>query len=643
MEKHLPVSAEDMKRRRWPELDFALITGDAYVDHPSFGASVISRLLESRGYRIGIIAQPDWRSAEDFRKLGRPRLAFLITAGNLDSMVNHFSVSKHRRKRDVYSPGGATGRRPDRAVLVYASCARSAFKGVPIILGGLEASLRRFSHYDYWSDKIRRSVLADSKAELIVYGMGERQVIELADLLERGTPVSEIRSVRGTVYRASSHRHLEASDFVMLPSFDEIREDRTSYARAFMAQYHNTDPISGKTLVEPSGDGFMVQNPPALPLFQEEMDEVYELPYTCTAHPDYNAAGGVPALEEVQFSLVSSRGCFGNCSFCALTYHQGRIVQSRSHRSLLEEAKRMTLRVGFKGYIHDVGGPTANFRHPPCSVQLSRGSCTDRQCLYPKPCRNLSVDHSDYLGLLRKLRGIPRVKKVFIRSGIRHDYLMADADDSFLRELCRYHVSGQLKVAPEHVSPKVLALMGKPSAQVFESFSHRYEEINRKLKKKQYLVPYLISSHPGSDLVAAVELAEYLRDRGFIPEQVQDFYPTPGTLSTCMFWTGLDPRTMKPVFVARGLHEKALQRALIHFRNPKNASLVLEALRGANREDLIGYSKKCLIRPQADADPALRRHRQRPRVPIRSGTTPEKPDGGSRQRTSRRSSKSSLP
>ncbi|HUV09248.1 MAG TPA: YgiQ family radical SAM protein, partial [Spirochaetia bacterium] len=391
MEQHLPVSTGDMKRRRWAELDFVLITGDAYVDHPSFGASVISRILESRGYRIGIIAQPDWRSSEDFRKLGRPRLAFLITAGNLDSMVNHFSVSKHRRKRDVYSPGGATGRRPDRAALVYASCARSAFKGVPVILGGLEASLRRLSHYDYWSDKIRRSVLADSKADLIVYGMGERQVIELADLLERGTPVSEIRSVRGTVYHASSLRHLEGSDFVMLPSFDKIREDRTSYARGFMAQYHNTDPISGKTLVEPSGDGFIVQNPPALPLSQEEMDEVYDLPYTCAAHPDYNSVGGVPALEEVQFSLLSSRGCFGNCSFCALAYHQGRVVQSRSHGSLLEEAKRMTLRAGFKGYIHDVGGPTANFRHPPCSMQLSRGSCTDRQCLYPKPCRNLSV------------------------------------------------------------------------------------------------------------------------------------------------------------------------------------------------------------------------------------------------------------
>ena len=591
---YLPVSRQDLERRGWRELDFVLISGDAYIDHPSFGAALIARLLESRGYRTGIIPQPDWRNVEDFRRLGRPRLAFLITAGNLDSMVSNYSVSRHRRRRDDYSPGARPGLRPDRATIVYTVCAKQSYKNVPVILGGLEASLRRLSHYDYWSDSVRRSVLLDAKADLLVYGMGELAILEIAETLAEGTPVREITTVPGTVFRRSN---LEALDsYTLLPGFEEVRTDNRAFAVSFRLQSENCDPITAKICVEPSGDGYLVQNPPGRPLSQSELDALYELPYTRDVHPMYLSDGGVKAIEEVRFSLVSSRGCFGGCSFCSLGFHQGRIVQARSHASLIREAEGLTRLPGFKGYIHDVGGPTANFRMPACNDQLQRGSCMNRQCLFPAPCRNLEISHRNYLVLLRKLRQVRRVKKVFVRSGVRFDYLLADPDESFFRELCEHHISGQLKVAPEHVSTRVLDLMGKPGIEVFERFKKRYEEINRELGKRQYLVPYFISSHPGADLRAAVELAEYLRDTGFIPEQVQDFYPTPGTLSTCMYWTRLDPRTMKAVYVARSQQEKAMQRALIQFRDPRNRRLVSQALVMAGRKDLIGYSSHCLIK-----------------------------------------------
>ena len=591
---YLPVSRQDLERRGWRELDFVLISGDAYIDHPSFGAALIARLLESRGYRTGIIPQPDWRNVEDFRRLGRPRLAFLITAGNLDSMVSNYSVSRHRRRRDDYSPGARPGLRPDRALIVYTVCAKQAYKNVPVILGGLEASLRRLSHYDYWSDSVRRSVLLDAKADLLVYGMGELAILEIAETLAEGTPVREITTVPGTVFRRSN---LEALDsYTLLPGFEEVRTDNRAFAVSFRLQSENCDPITAKICVEPSGDGYLVQNPPGRPLSQSELDALYELPYTRDVHPMYLSDGGVKAIEEVRFSLVSSRGCFGGCSFCSLGFHQGRIVQARSHASLIREAEGLTRLPGFKGYIHDVGGPTANFRMPACNDQLQRGSCRNKQCLFPAPCRNLEISHRNYLVLLRKLRQVRRVKKVFVRSGVRFDYLLADPDESFFRELCEHHISGQLKVAPEHVSTRVLDLMGKPGIEVFERFKKRYEEINRELGKRQYLVPYFISSHPGADLRAAVELAEYLRDTGFIPEQVQDFYPTPGTLSTCMYWTGLDPRTMKAVYVARSQQEKAMQRALIQFRDPRNRRLVSQALIMAGRSDLIGYTSRCLIK-----------------------------------------------
>jgi uncharacterized radical SAM protein YgiQ len=591
---YLPVSRQDLERRGWQELDFVLISGDAYIDHPSFGAALIARLLESRGYRTGIIPQPDWRNVEDFRRLGRPRLAFLITAGNLDSMVSNYSVSRHRRRRDDYSPGARPGLRPDRATIVYTVCAKQSYKNVPVILGGLEASLRRLSHYDYWSDSVRRSVLLDAKADLLVYGMGELAILEIAEMLAEGTPVGEITTVPGTVFRRSN---LEALDsYTLLPGFEEVRTDNRAFAVSFRLQSENCDPITAKICVEPSGDGYLVQNPPGRPLSQSELDALYELPYTRDVHPMYLSDGGVKAIEEVRFSLVSSRGCFGGCSFCSLGFHQGRIVQARSHASLIREAEGLTRLPGFKGYIHDVGGPTANFRMPACNDQLQRGSCRNKQCLFPAPCRNLEISHRNYLVLLRKLRQVRRVKKVFVRSGVRFDYLLADPDESFFRELCEHHISGQLKVAPEHVSTRVLDLMGKPGIEVFERFKKRYEEINRELGKRQYLVPYFISSHPGADLRAAVELAEYLRDTGFIPEQVQDFYPTPGTLSTCMYWTGLDPRTMKAVYVARSQQEKAMQRALIQFRDPRNRRLVSQALVMAGRSDLIGYTSRCLIK-----------------------------------------------
>jgi uncharacterized radical SAM protein YgiQ len=602
----LPVNREEALERGWRELDFVLLTGDAYVDHPSFGAALIARLLESRGYRVGLIPQPDWRSIESFRRLGPPRLAFLVTAGNVDSMVNHFSSFRHRRRRDVYSPGGAVGRRPDRAVTVYSHCARAAFPRIPVILGGLEASLRRFAHYDYWSDKVRRSVLLDAKADLLVFGMGERPILEIAEQLARGVPVREITTVRGTVYRRTD----AVEKAVLLPSFERVRNDSRVYAESFLLQLQNTDPYSGRTLAEPYPGMWVVQNPPAMPLSGPQLDELYELPYTRDPHPMYLSEGGVPAVEEVRFSLTSARGCFGSCSFCSLTFHQGRIVQGRSHESLLREAAFLTGRKDFKGYIHDVGGPTANFRGPACVRQERLGACPDRQCLYPAICRNLVIDHSDYLELLRRLRALPKVKKVFIRSGIRYDYLLADRDETFFVEMCRHHVSGQLKVAPEHVSSRVLRLMGKPGRRVFERFAERFRAINRRLGKEQYLVPYLISAHPGAELKDAVQLAEFLRDQRMQPEQVQDFYPTPGTLSTCMYHTGLDPRNGEPVYSAKGLHEKALHRALAQYRLPRHQNLVREALRKAGRPDLIGFSAKCLVRPESEGKTKQLRRRR---------------------------------
>lgn len=592
----LPVSREDMESRGWPYLDFLLITGDAYVDHPSFGAAIIGRWLENLGYRVGILSQPDWHSIRDFKALGRPRLGVLVTAGNLDSMVNHYTASKKPRTKDAYSPGGRSGLRPDRATIVYAQRAKEAFKGTPVIIGGIEASLRRFAHYDFWDDRVRRSILLDSRADLLVYGMGETQVAEIAGALKKKVPISELSWVRGTVYLTASLETLK--DYRLLPGYPQVCDDKKLFAQAFMAQYEEQDPFRGKTLVQPHGDKFIVQNPPAFPLSQSVLDSVYALPFQRAWHPAYDLAGGVPAITEVEFSLTSQRGCFGSCAFCALTFHQGRIIQARSHRSLLAEANQLVWLPGFKGYIHDVGGPTANFRRPSCQKQLTAGSCKDRQCLFPEPCPNLDVDHRDYLTLLRQLREIPRVKKVFIRSGIRYDYLLADRSGEFLRELCRHHVSGQLKVAPEHISQRVLDRMGKPGRQVFDRFVARYRAINQELGKEQYLVPYFMSSHPGCTLRDAVELAEYIRDMGVNPEQVQDFIPTPGSLSTCMFYTGLDPRTMEKIHIPKSPREKAMQRALLQYRNPKNYSLVSAALKIAGREDLIGFGKKCLVRPK---------------------------------------------
>ena len=593
---YLPISREEMEKRNWEQCDFVYVTGDAYVDHPSFGHAIISRILESHGYKVGIIAQPDWKNADSVRILGEPRLGYLVSAGNMDSMVNHYSVSKKRRAKDSYTPGGEMGKRPDYATVVYCNLIRSISKK-PIIIGGIEASLRRLAHYDYWSGKMKRSVLLDSQADLLSYGMGERSIVEIADALNSGIDIRDITFIDGTVYRAESLASVY--DEVMLPSYKELTADKKEYAKSFYTQYCNTDAFSGRRLVEPYGEHlYVVQNPAARPLSEEEMDDVYALPYMRNYHPSYEAAGGIPAITEVKFSLISNRGCFGGCSFCALTFHQGRIVQTRSHESIVNEAELLTKEPDFKGYIHDVGGPTANFRHPSCEKQMKAGVCPEKQCLFPKPCRNLNADHSDYISLLKKLREIPKVKKVFIRSGIRFDYLLADPGHAFLKELCEYHVSGQLKVAPEHISDNVLKRMGKPENSVYRRFMKEYEKMNEKLGKKQYLVPYLMSSHPGSTLTEAVELAEYLRDLGYMPEQVQDFYPTPSTLSTCMYYTGYDPRTMEKVYVPTNPHEKAMQRALIQYRNPKNYELVAEALKAAGRTDLIGFDKKCLIRPR---------------------------------------------
>ncbi|MDD5798281.1 MAG: YgiQ family radical SAM protein [Clostridiaceae bacterium] len=600
--RFLPVSRADMEERGIDQLDFVYVIGDAYVDHPSFGPAIISRLLESHGYQVGIIAQPDFRHAESIMALGEPRLGFLVSAGNMDSMVNHYSVAKKHRKVDSYTPGGEMGKRPDRAVIVYCNLIRQKYKHVPIIAGGIEASLRRMAHYDYWSDSLRRSILLESGADLVSYGMGERSIVAIADALDAGMPVKDITYIPGTVCKVRSLD--EISDYTVLPDYESICKDKKKYAESFYIQYGNTDPFSGKRLVEPySQNCFIVQNPASEPLTMEEMDQVYDLPFQRTWHPMYDAAGGIPALSEVKFSLVSCRGCFGGCSFCALTFHQGRIIQARSHESLIKEAKLMIEEPDFKGYIHDVGGPTADFRAPACEKQMTKGVCPHKQCLFPEPCKNLRADHSDYIALLRKLRALPKVKKVFIRSGIRFDYVLADKKSTFLEELCRYHVSGQLKVAPEHVSDPVLACLGKPKAAVYQEFCRQYKKMNERLGLKQYLVPYLMSSHPGSTMKEAVELAEYCRDLGYMPEQVQDFYPTPSTISTCMYYTGLDPRTMAAVYVPKDPHEKEMQRALIQYRNPANRVLVREALLKAGREDLIGYGPKCLLRPdQARGD-----------------------------------------
>lgn len=626
MGSFLVTTKKEMEERGIQQLDFVYVSGDAYVDHPSFGSAIITRVLESRGYRVGIIAQPDWKDDSSIQALGRPRLAFLVSSGNMDSMVNHYTVSRKHRFADAYSPGGRMGLRPDRAVIVYGNLIRRVYKDVPIILGGIEASLRRLGHYDYWDNKVRRSVLLDSGADMISYGMGEHSVVEIADALASGLSVEDLTYIPGTVYRCRSLDSLYQP--VLLPSFADIREDKRAYARSFFIQYQNTDFVQGKMLVEDYGNqGYVVQNPPAAPLTTQEMDDIYDLPYMRTWHPSYDKEGGIPALGEIKFSLTSNRGCFGGCNFCALTFHQGRIVQVRSHESLLQEAKLMTEEPDFKGYIHDVGGPTADFRQPSCGKQLEKGVCTHRQCLFPKPCPNLKADHRDYVALLRKLRNLPKVKKVFIRSGIRFDYLLADKSPVFLRELVEHHISGQLRVAPEHVSNKVLGYMGKPSHEVYQNFLKAYDRCNRAVGKEQYAVPYFMSSHPGCGLKEAVELAEYIRDMGFTPEQVQDFYPTPSTLSTCMYYTGLDPRTMEAVYVPRSPHEKAMQRALMQYRNPANEALVREALLKAGRRDLIGYGPKCLLRPQKEkgqqqdgrkSDNGLQKKSQRKKKTIRN-------------------------
>ena len=590
----LPITKQEMLERGIAQPDFVYVIGDAYVDHPSFGHAIISRILENHGYSVVIISQPDWRNPKSIDIFGCPRLGFLVSGGNMDSMVNHYSVTRHRRKTDSFTPGGVMGKRPDYATVVYCNLIRQTYKDVPILIGGIEASLRRLAHYDYWSDAMKRSILLDSQADLLMYGMGERSIVEIADALNAGMDVKDITYIDGTVFKC---RELDESlPTIILPGYEELQKNKRTYAESFKIQYGNCDPFTAKRLAEPYGKEYVVQNPPQKPLTMEEMDAVYDLPYCRAYHPSYEKLGGVPAIEEVKFSLVSNRGCFGACSFFALTFHQGRIVQVRSHESILAEAEKMVKDPDFKGYIHDVGGPTANFRHPACEKQMTKGACGGRQCLYPTPCKNMNADHSDYVALLRKLRKIPGVKKVFVRSGIRFDYLLADSKDTFFRELVQYHISGQLKVAPEHVSDAVLCRMGKPRNAVYNRFVDKYFALNKQYNMNQFLVPYLMSSHPGSTMKEAVELAEYIRDMGYNPEQVQDFYPTPSTLSTVMYYTGLDPRTMEKVYVPTDPHEKAMQRALIQYRNPKNYYLVKEALIKAHREDLIGSGPKCLIR-----------------------------------------------
>ncbi|MFU8795109.1 MAG: YgiQ family radical SAM protein [Dethiobacteria bacterium] len=595
-EQFLPISREEILERGWERPDFILISGDAYVDHPSFGAAIISRQLEAYGFKVGIIAQPDWKNINEFQKLGRPSLGFLVTAGNIDSMVNHYTVAKKKRKTDAYSPGGKTGLRPDRATVIYTRMIKKAYPDLPVIVGGVEASLRRLGHYDYWEDKVFNSILIDSTADLLIYGMADKTIIEVAEALQSGLKIDDLIFIRGTVYKAQAINNPD--DTIILPSFEKIATDKKAFARSFMIQSRNTDYISAKILAEPYQDRYLIQNPPSEPLSTDELDMIYRLPFTRNYHPVYEKAGGVPAITEVKFSLISSRGCYGGCSFCSLNFHQGRTIQTRSSDSIVEEAEILIGDPDFKGYIHDVGGPTANFRLKACQKQLKEGICRDKQCLFPQPCKNLIIDHSNYLNLLRRLRALQGVKKVFIRSGIRYDYLLADPQgETFFEELCQHHVSGQLKVAPEHSAPAVLNKMGKPDKKVYLDFKKKYKAINEKLGKEQYLVPYFMSSHPGSDLEASVELAVFIRNNEHRPEQVQDFYPTPGTLSTCMFHTEIDPRTMKPLYVPKTPHEKAIQRALIQFRNPKNYRLVYEALQKTGRKDLIGYGRRCLIKP----------------------------------------------
>lgn len=583
-----------MDRMNISQLDFVYVCGDAYVDHPSFGHAIISRVLQSHGYTVGIIAQPNWKTADEFKRLGRPKYAFLVSAGNIDSMVNRYTVNKKIRSDDSYSPGGKGGLRPDRATIVYCNRIREAYPGIPIIIGGIEASLRRFAHYDYWDNKVRRSILLDSRANVLIYGMGEKAIVLLADALRDGKQISDT-DFDGCCYVRKSLENVP--DYIEIPSCEDVQNDKRKYAIATKIQYDNQDPIRSKALVQKHYDRYLVQNKPMMPLSTRELDAVYALPYMRTWHPMYDSLGGVPAIEEVKFSITNNRGCYGSCNFCALTFHQGRIVQSRSEKSVLNEAKKITWDPDFKGYIHDVGGPTANFYGPGCEKQLEHGTCQNKRCLYPEPCKNLNITHKKYLALLRKIRAIPGIKKVFIRSGIRYDYLIADKDDEFFRELVQYHVSGQLKVAPEHVSENVLRYMGKPGRKVYDRFCEKFYSLTEKIGKKQYLVPYLMSSHPGSTLNDAIELALYIKKHNLHPEQVQDFYPTPFTVSTCMFYTGLDPFTMKEVYVPRDPEEKRMQRALLQFGVPKNQPLVIKALKKAGREDLIGYSPSCLVRP----------------------------------------------
>jgi len=590
----LPINKEDMEDRGWESCDFIIVTGDAYVDHPSYGSAVISRILEADGYKVGVIAQPKWDSPEDFMKLGKPNLAFLVTAGNMDSMVNKYTSSKKVRKKDAYSPGGISGLRPDRASIVYTSRIKQAYKGIPVVLGGIEASLRRLGHYDYWSDKVRKSILLDAKADMLIYGMGENTIRKLAQRLSLGDKINEIFDLRGTVYKRKASE--EKTESIYLPSFEEILSDKKHYAKSFRLQYENTDSIIASELIENYGIWEVVQTPPAKPMTTEELDHSYDLPYTRSEHPSYKAVGGIPALSEVKYSLTSSRGCFGGCNYCALTFLQGRTIQARSHKSLVKEAEKLTKDKDFKGYIHDLGGPTANFRKPSCTKQLTAGVCKTKQCLFPEPCSLLEVDHSDYVSLLRKVRKIPGIKKVFIRSGIRYDYLLADSDQTFISELVEHHISGQLKIAPEHVSKEVLDAMGRPTIDGFIEFTKKYKKVNKEKGLKQYLIPYLISSHPGSKLKHAIELAEFLRDYGFIPDQVQDFYPTPGTLSTTMFYSGYHPITGSTIFIPKTYQEKAMQRALIHYNRPENYKMVKKALLEEGRSDLIGNGKKCLIK-----------------------------------------------
>ncbi len=600
-EGFLPINKKDMLEKGWSQPDFVYVCGDAYVDHSSFGSAIISRILEAHGYKVAMLPQPDWTNRDSVTEFGEPRLGFLVSAGNMDSMVNHYTVAKRHRKTDAYTPGGVMGKRPDRAATVYCNLIRQTYKHTPIIIGGIEASLRRLSHYDYWSDSVRRSILLDSGADIISYGMGEHSIVEIADALNSGILVKDITWIPGTVYKTRYED--EIYDALRLPDFEDIKKDKKKYAESFAMQYRNTDPISAKRIYECyDGAMFVVQNPPAAPLTEIEMDDVYALPYMRAWHPIYDKDGGIPAFGEIKESITQARGCFGECNFCALTMHQGRIVQVRSHESVIEEAKEITQDKEFKGYIFDVGGPTAEFRGPACSKQLTHGACINKKCLWPNPCKNLKVDHSDYVKLLREVRSLPGVKKVFVRSGFRFDYLMADSNKEFLKEICEHHVSGQMRVAPEHVSDNVLKEMGKPNVEVYNSFVKEFEKINKELKLNQYIVPYLMSSHPGSRLKDAITLAEYIRDMGYIPEQVQDFYPTPGTVSTTMYYTGLNPLTMEEVYVPRNPHEKAMQRALIQYRKPENYDLVKEALLKEHREDLIGFGPLCLIRPRKSQD-----------------------------------------